>query len=132
MVGVLLYRGTNQLKHEIKLGKQKRIDEEIAWNLERNRIKGEIGNQDNIRKSQVNQGDTMDLVGMSAHDPYVQDMVESKINENNYVAIDEASYDVDLEKPDKKKKKKKGKKGKNQEDEVSTMMYGGVESGFDD
>ena len=51
MVGVLLYRGTNQLKHEIKLGKQKRIDEEIAWNLERNRIKGEIGNQDNIRKS---------------------------------------------------------------------------------
>jgi len=70
MVGVLLYRGTDQLKHEIKLGKQKRIDDEIAWNLERCRIQGEIGNQDNIRKNKI-QENTMDIVGISAHDPFV-------------------------------------------------------------
>lgn len=52
--------------------------------------------------------------------------------DQKYAAVNDGSYDVDLEKPDKKKKKKKGKKGKNQEDEVSSMMFGGVESGFDD
>jgi hypothetical protein len=71
MVGVLLYRGTDQLKHECKLGKQKRIDEEIAWNLERSRIQGEISNQDDIRKGKINEDKTMDIVGLSAHDPFV-------------------------------------------------------------
>jgi hypothetical protein len=54
------------------------------------------------------------------------------MDDKKYAVLADASYDVDLEKPDKKKKKKKGKKGKNQEDEVSTMMFGGVESGFDE
>ena len=35
---VLLYRGPKKLKEEIHISKQRRVDAEIAWDLERERI----------------------------------------------------------------------------------------------
>jgi len=37
-VVILLYKGPEKMKEEIKIAKQRRIDEEIAWDFERDRI----------------------------------------------------------------------------------------------
>jgi hypothetical protein len=46
MVIVLVYKGPEKLKEEIRVAKQKRIDQEIEWDFERERIQQEIAAQD--------------------------------------------------------------------------------------
>ena len=68
---------TEKLKEEIRVAKQKRIDQEIEWDFERERIQQEIQAQDQQRKEEDDE-DPMEMIGAHEAQNSVNNLIDSR------------------------------------------------------